>query len=288
MNFKKALIATDFSKQSNQLLACVKELITFGLEELVLLHVVDIQAAGGNAAELQLHNQEKLNFEKQKLEDENLTVTALSVIGFPSAEIERVADEENVSVILIASHGKGFIKNVFIGSTASKIIRSSKHTIYLEKYQEILQGVCKKTYSGNFKKVLIPLDFSDMSEALVNQLSTSGFPIEELIFTHVIHTSEHLDTASVLHKEAGEKFEKIQERLQPYFSNISYVVNQGVASNKILDLAQKENVSLIMIPKRSKATLVDKILGTVSEKIVQQSFCSVLLLSEYDLRKDLL
>ena len=43
--------------------------------------------------------------------------------GVPHAEIVRLATERNVDVIVMATHGRGFISHAMMGSTTERVLR---------------------------------------------------------------------------------------------------------------------------------------------------------------------
>jgi nucleotide-binding universal stress UspA family protein len=64
-----------------------------------------------------------------ELRAEGYRVKSRIETGIPFREILRVADEENVSVIVVGSHGKSNLADMFLGSVSEKIIRSSKKPV---------------------------------------------------------------------------------------------------------------------------------------------------------------
>ena len=53
--------------------------------------------------------------------------------GVPFNEILRVAEEENASVIVLGSHGKSNMAEMFLGSVSEKVIRKSKKPVLVVK-----------------------------------------------------------------------------------------------------------------------------------------------------------
>ena len=105
----KILLATDFSKTAELLMNCLSELKDLGIEEVLLVHVVNIQHAKLSAGQLKKKNEEKLQQVKNKIEEKGFKVDIRVPIGGPTEEINRIANQEDVGLILIASHGRGFI-----------------------------------------------------------------------------------------------------------------------------------------------------------------------------------
>ena len=53
------------------------------------------------------------------------------VEGFPADEILRKADELNCDAICMGTHGKGFLKHAYFGSTARRVLRRSRKPIFV-------------------------------------------------------------------------------------------------------------------------------------------------------------
>ena len=53
--------------------------------------------------------------------------------GLPFREILRVEDEEDVSIIVIGSHGRSNIEEIFLGSVSENVMRKSKSPVLIVK-----------------------------------------------------------------------------------------------------------------------------------------------------------
>jgi nucleotide-binding universal stress UspA family protein len=53
--------------------------------------------------------------------------------GIPFRDILRIEEEEEVSVIVVGSHGKGVVKEMLLGSVSEKVIRKSKKPVLVIK-----------------------------------------------------------------------------------------------------------------------------------------------------------
>ena len=51
--------------------------------------------------------------------------------GFPAEEILRKAEEFNCDAIVMGAHGKGLIKNTFLGSTAKRVLRRVRKPVFI-------------------------------------------------------------------------------------------------------------------------------------------------------------
>lgn len=52
-------------------------------------------------------------------------------VGFPAEVILRVADEEACDIIVMGTHGKGFITQTFLGSMAKRVLRRTRKPVFI-------------------------------------------------------------------------------------------------------------------------------------------------------------
>ena len=142
--FKTILYPTDFSDVSKKALDYIKQLKEGGAENVILLHVVDqrsIQAieqyASAQSLKLEKDIMEdatrELQFIERILKKAGLNVKSRIEIGIPLREILRVEQEEDVSVIVIGSHGKSNLEEMFMGSVSEKVVRKCKLPVLVIK-----------------------------------------------------------------------------------------------------------------------------------------------------------
>jgi nucleotide-binding universal stress UspA family protein len=142
--FKKILYPTDFSDVSKKALDYIRQLKEAGTEEVIVLHVLDERGidamaryAAGSYAELidrieQEAGEEGKNIERA-LKESGVKVKVRIQTGIPLTEILKVEEEEGVSAIVIGSHGKTNLQEMFLGSVSEKVIRKSKGPVLVVK-----------------------------------------------------------------------------------------------------------------------------------------------------------
>ena len=139
-----------------------------------------------------------------------------------------------------------------------------------------------------FKKILYPTDFSDCSENAIPYLrKMKGTGTKEVILLYVIDTRyiELVNTAAWLgesiqqvrsdvfnniKKEAEKKMEMIKKRLSKDYK-VRIKIEKGIPFKKIIDIAEKERVSIIVLGSHGKSNLREMLIGSVSEKVIRKS-----------------
>lgn len=125
--FSKVLYPTDFSMPAGAALSFIKGMK--GIDEAVLMHVV---SKGETEEEIEANVREA----KKKLEEINkefggagLKVKNHVHVGSPPEEINSAAEEEDVSLIAMSRHGKGWFRELLVGSTTCSVVRNAKRPV---------------------------------------------------------------------------------------------------------------------------------------------------------------
>jgi len=138
VDIKRVLFPTDFSDLSLRALSYAREMVSLFDAQLFSIHVIDeayqYWAAMGPESVPIGPGVEDLTAmaeaQMQRLADEHLVglscapVTHIAM-GRPFAEIIRYARENTIDLIVLATHGRGGLAHVLLGSTAEKIVRKA-------------------------------------------------------------------------------------------------------------------------------------------------------------------
>jgi len=148
---KKILYATDLSRNSAYAFYYAIDVAQRRDAKIIILHVVEplpplVRFYGSLDEEKKVYQQEKsadLEVIKKRLEEvcqkveKNSTACLLLVsnilvrVGHPVEEILKAADEEECDVLVLGSHGKGFLKQTFLGSVSHKVLDRSRRPVFI-------------------------------------------------------------------------------------------------------------------------------------------------------------
>ena len=145
--FSNLLSPTDFSDVSKNALSFLKQLKKSVAEEIFVLHVIDQRdlqfsylylfdesSADGNVEQkLKDEAERELKEIEGKLKDWGFKVSSMVKIGIPIKEILTAEKKENISIIVIGSHGKSDLEEMLLGSVSENIIRKCKKPVLVVK-----------------------------------------------------------------------------------------------------------------------------------------------------------
>lgn len=128
------LLTTDFSETSKKAFAPARALARKYGARVVVVYVeddrwpplvVEYMAVGLEDIRQRQHEQARdrlAEFVAEKLGSE-VDVTLEAPLGIPHAEIVRLAEEHQAELIVMATHGRGFISHAIMGSTTERVLR---------------------------------------------------------------------------------------------------------------------------------------------------------------------
>ena len=130
--YKKILLALDLSEESEQLKETAKSIAEANQAELSLIHVIEpLSFAYGGDVPVDLSTiQDQLDAHAgQKLENYAKEINypvaqQLVITGHTETEIHRVADENDVDLIIVGSHGRHGL-SLLLGSTANGVLHGA-------------------------------------------------------------------------------------------------------------------------------------------------------------------
>jgi nucleotide-binding universal stress UspA family protein len=125
--YKHILIPLENSAADETILTHIRPLARITGARLLLVHVADGWVAR-NFNQLQLAESEEMKGDCAYLENrvreltgEGFSCDAVLALGEPSDEIIKLAQEKNVDLIAMTTHGHRFVSDILYGATADKV-----------------------------------------------------------------------------------------------------------------------------------------------------------------------
>jgi nucleotide-binding universal stress UspA family protein len=140
--FEKILYPTDFSDVSKKAMGYIKTLKDAGTKEVVVLHTIDereidhiarLPEVSIDVEELEKkreeHAKEEIGAIENELKASGFKVKTIVKKGVPFTDILKTEEQEDISVVVIGSHGKSCISEMLLGSVSEKVIRKSSKPV---------------------------------------------------------------------------------------------------------------------------------------------------------------
>ena len=139
--YKRILVAIENSGADRTILAHAGDLALLTGAQLLLVHVADGWAAR-NFDQLKLRESEEMQADRAYLErvrgelaGRGLRVETLLAMGDPATELIRVAEQQQVDLIAMSTHGHRFIADLLHGTTADRVRHLVKVPVLLLRAQ---------------------------------------------------------------------------------------------------------------------------------------------------------
>ena len=139
--YKRILVPLEHSSYDAAIVEHVSRLATFCNAEVVLIHVADGWAAR-NVQQLKLRESEEMKDDRDYLQRvaadlaaRGLKVSTELAMGDPADELIRLAQERNVDLLAMSTHGHRFLNDLLRGTTVNRVRHLVKIPILLVRAQ---------------------------------------------------------------------------------------------------------------------------------------------------------
>jgi len=283
--FEKVLVPIDFSPYAKAVLGCVGDIP--GVKEAMLLNVVTrptLTRLWDPAAEVQ-EAMKRLEEEKKSLHPGILVKTKVvsALEGEIPRAIQKVAGEQNPSLVVLGARGKSIIESALLGSVTRNVLRFGDNHLLILRFK-IAGGAKGLDFPGSkgtrglregeaeplhlekycadlFSRVLIPTDFSQPEEAAISFLK--AIPgLESILLLHVVSRGESREEIESMAKEAEKKLQEIALELGGDGRVVSSRVVIGNPVEQIRTIAEEEDISLIAMSSVGKDTMYTGRIGS--------------------------
>lgn len=275
--FQSLLFPTDFSPEAEQLAKCLHEIKPLGIEEIVLLNVVELGPQIGFASDtfeqmLAWKNdaEQRLTELQERIEANGIRCRWRLELGKPALEIVRVAVEERIGLIAMGTHGHGLLRGALIGSVSHDVVRYAPVPVLVLKVVvmgELGTTDCAFVCQHIFRRVLFPTDFSDCAaEALSYVKGMKAASLHEVVVLHVREKRKRNDPDD--EATTRNHMERIRSELEFFGFSVTSIIAEGNPAEAIDRVAREQDVSLIVIGSHGRSATEDVLLGSVSDAVI--------------------
>ncbi len=264
------LVPVDFSEHSEYALKTAAKLAKKHSAEIVVLHMMGLSESVLNKSESQgtlegifhikLAEKQFEDFlNKEYLEGISLQTTVKNYTHFN--EIDGVAKEFDVDLIVMGSHGSSGVKEVFVGSNTEKVVRTSETPVLVVKHPTKDFKMNKVVFACDFN-----LDFIEPFKKAWNFFNDSDTELQ-IVYVNTpdqfISTQELKSKAFKFFVHAGVNEIEANEKVVCY--------NDYTLENGIFSFSNESYADIIAIPTHGRKGLAHFFSEKIGESLVNHS-----------------
>ena len=202
---------------------------------------------------------------------DGIKIEALVRCGKPAEEIGRLADQHNITLAVMSTHGRSGFKHRVLGSVAEEVVRTLRCPV-LTVGPRLAKRFAKLESVNN---ILFPTDFSTESMAVFPYLASLAHEYQSrLTILHVLapETREEKDVAE---RVRGQMKKALDKEISPRCC-AEFVVECGEPAETILAHAHRIDADLIGLGVRGWTDIAKQFRETVAYRILAEAECPVL------------
>lgn len=207
----------------------------------------------------------------------NITHDVIQEIAAAPAILE-YADEHDIDLIVMGTHGRRGVSRLLIGSVAAEVVRKASCPVLVTGEQPVPSGT---------NKILVPIDFSKHSEeGLRHAKDLAELFGAKLDLLHVVEenmppafytggVTSIYDMHPDIDEKAKAEMQKLVDETEGPGVEAAYHAASGRPASEIITFAQDHDSDLIVMATHGRSGLEHVFLGSVAEKVIQRAPCPV-------------
>jgi universal stress protein E len=267
------LAATDFSSRSDRALRRAGQLAKQLGGTLTITHIVDDDQPA-HLIELETREAEKLLAEQLRTWSELSEIECKIHVDVGDAfdGILRVAEKFSAYLIVMGSHRKRLLRDIFGGTTIERVIRTGSRPVLM----------VNRDATKAYQRVLAAIDLSDAS---VHALTTAkDLGLLEQCQVNVVHAFTAVAKSTLYVADAKQsdidkyvlaEARKVEADLQAFLDgtgyarlNATYLLKEGDPYDAIATAAKETDADMVLIGTHGRTGLTKIFLGSVAEQIL--------------------
>jgi nucleotide-binding universal stress UspA family protein len=223
------------------------------------------------------------------LKSKRIKVESVILVGDPASEIVDYAQKEDVSLIVMSTHGHSGIMRWALGSVADRVLRGTEKPLVLVRAKQVNPDTIT---SCTFDKILVTLDGSMESEAVIPYIEGLAYGVEAtVVLLHVIEPSYRFHAAGGFRYEGYSQ--KKKKSMKAFYDNyldgiaaslthkeidVTYEVRFGEVAEVIVNYADETNIDFIAMSTHGSSGIKRWALGSTADKVLQTGKTSLFLI----------
>ena len=264
---KRILVPTDFSKNAEYALRVAAQIAKKNNSEIYLLHMLELPHQGNDAIstgsaipQIMFFKDMAINKLETLMDSDFLEgINVSEIIQFEKAfdGIMEISKKNNVDLIVMGSHGASGYEEMFIGSNAEKVVRSSEVPVLIIK---------NETAEFKADKLVFASDFSDEIKKPFAKLVEFATIFNSHLDLVMINTPNSFKSTAVAEKIMTDFLEGTN------FTNYStHIYNDVNIEKGILNYSSSVDADLIGMCTHGRTGFSHFFNGSISEDLVNHT-----------------
>lgn len=257
---KKILVPVDFSDPSAYALEVAAKIAEQQEAEIVVLHMLGLSEAVLTKDETQEYEEAKYYMElarkrfKTFLDKpylKNIKIKQIVQNYKIFKELNKVAQEQHIGLVVMGSHGTSGISEIFVGSNTEKVVRTSDVPVLVVKEQN---------QDFQVKKILFACDFTD--DTILTFKNVSAFAASFSAKLKLIYINTPYDrfrSTTEMEERISKFFYKAGNKEEEVVIYNDYDVEQG-----LMNYSKKGGFDILAMPTRGRKPVSHFLLGSRS------------------------
>ncbi len=273
----KIIVPVDFSLNSENALKTAAYFAKENNAEILVIHFLELSNAIISVSDSYIQEETVYLFKiaekkiKEFLNKEYLAqIKVTPIIKYHKSfyELSEIAESEKANLIIMGSHGASGLKEVFIGSNAEKVVRTSKIPVLIVKDSPI---------ENNFEDIAFISDFSDENIEMFKQtkeiINVLG---GEMKLIYVNTPYDNFKTSMQMKNKVLNFLYNAEEKGQTLDKVV--FLNHFSVEGAVTEYIETYNTDLIVIGTHGRRGLSHFFQGSISEDVVNHLNVPVLTL----------
>ena len=273
---RAAMLARELGSESLDLLHVIGNLALESLRHLVTQTPRETEQRLLDSARQQMNEAARNLAEKH-----GIPVTPTLAIGRAHLDIVRHAESIDAGMVVLGAHGGSFVRELFLGSTAEKVLRKHPRPVL----------IVKREPQGPYQRVLVPVDFSEASRlalelalriaphAYITVLHAFEVPFEGKMHYAGVSDETIQSYRDTAREQANQAMRQFVSAAGVSASMAPPIVAFGYAPTVIREKADALEPDLIVMGKHGQSGWEDMLLGSVTKHVILDAGCDVLVVS---------
>jgi nucleotide-binding universal stress UspA family protein len=293
--FTRLLIPLDGSKTAEQVLPWARAFAESFKLPVILLAVVDVERLL-TSADLARHFDKLV---KQSSRDSKTYLERISgrfvgrsvrrsiEQGSAAELIVKKAEAYKTTLIAMTTHGRSGLNRLLLGSVAEKVLRATTNPVLVVRADH--EGEANQVAS--LSSIIVPLDGSELAETVLPTVIRISKKLRLEVFLIRVYSNPYsgfISGGGHYAVNVDELMKDIRDQARNYLEakmaelrkrgveQVSYLLQEGIAADEIVSIAEQTPKSLIVMCSHGRSGVKRWVLGSVTETVVRHAANPVL------------